>query len=108
MFLEAAENKKLTAALLVDQSAAYDLLDHEIILRKLAVYNFDARSIEWFRSYLGGRSQSVQVETKQSQSSQLSYHAAPQSSILGGLLFIINENDFPACKSALRRIIVNP
>ena len=61
MFLEAAKNKKLTAALLLDQSAAYDLLDHEILLLKLAVYNFDENSISWFQSYLEGRSQSVQV-----------------------------------------------
>ena len=48
MFLESAENKKLTAALLLDQSAAYDLLDHPILLRKLACYNFDENSIQWF------------------------------------------------------------
>ena len=45
MFLEAAENKKLTAALLLDQSAAYDLLDHPILLKKLAAYNFHEDSI---------------------------------------------------------------
>ena len=89
---------KLTAALLLDQSAAYDLLDHPILLRKLAAYNFDESSIKWFQSYLGNRSQSVQVETKQSQSQDLQDHAAPQGSILGGLLFLINENDFPACR----------
>lgn len=98
MFLQAAEDMKLTAALLLDQSAAYDLLDHPILLRKLAAYNFDESSIKWFQSYLGNRSQSVQVETKQSQSQDLQDHAAPQGSILGGLLFLINENDFPACR----------
>ena len=98
MFLEAAKNKKLTAALLLDQSAAYDLLDHEILLLKLAVYNFDANSISWFQSYLEGRSQSVQVETKQSDKEDLMDHAAPKGSILGGLLFLINENDLPACR----------
>ena len=61
MCLEAASEKKLTAALLVDQSAAYDLLDHRIILGKLAAYNFDAKTIEWFQSYLSGRTQSVQI-----------------------------------------------
>ena len=98
MFLEAAEQKKLSAALLLDQSAAYDLLDHKILLEKLTKYNFDEQSIQWFSSYLSGRCQSVQVEAKQSPTEDLGDHAAPQGSVLGGLLFIINENDFPACR----------
>ena len=56
MFLQAAQSKKLTAALLLDQSAAYDLLDPSILLEKLANYYFDENSIEWFRSYLTGTS----------------------------------------------------
>ena len=98
MFLQAAKSKKLNGALLLDQSAAYDLLDHSILLKKLEVYNFDQNSINWFKSYLSNRSQSVQVETKQSPLEDLGDHAAPQGSVLGGILFIINENDFPACR----------
>ena len=98
MFLEAAEKRKLTAALLLDQSAAYDLLDHNILLKKLALYNFDEYSLQWFKSYLSGRSQSVQVEAQQSPAEDLGDHAAPQGSVLGGILFLINENDFPACR----------
>ena len=98
MFLQASVSKKLTGALLLDQSAAYDLLDHSILLKKLAVYNFDENTISWFKSYLSGRSQAVQVETKQGALEDLDDHAAPQGSVLGGLLFIINENDFPACR----------
>ena len=98
MFLQAAKAKKLTAALLVDQSAAYDLLDHLILLEKLEVYNFDQNSINWFQSYLSGRTQSVQVETKQSSKLDIGDHAAPQGSVLGGTLFLINENDFPAAR----------
>ena len=97
-FLDAAERKKLTAALLLDQSAAYDLLDHLILLKKLALYGFQEESVQWFQSYLSGRSQSVQVEAQQSTIEKLGDHAAPQGSVLGGLLFIINENDFPACR----------
>ena len=99
MLLTAAEKKKLIAVLLLDQSAAYDLLDHSILLKKLEKYNFDQESIRWLQSYLGGRSQSVQVEAKESPRENLEDHAAPQGSVLGGLLFIINENDFPACRS---------
>ena len=98
MFLQAAVSKKFTGALLLDQSAAYDLLDHPILLKKLELYNFDENSIRWFESYLSNRSQAVQVETKQSSLEDLDDHAAPQGSVLGGTLFIINENDFPACR----------
>ena len=95
MWIEASENTELAATLLVDQSAAYDLVDHLIFLQKLKVYKFDEATIEWFKSYLGGRSQVVQVESKQSKPSYSSDHAVPQGSILGGLIFIIFSNDFP-------------
>ena len=98
MWLEAAENTELSAALLIDQSAAYDLVDHKILLQKLKVYNFHDDSIQWFQSYLSERSQIVQVESKQSEPILLEDHAVPQGSILGGLIFIIFSNDFPACR----------
>ena len=50
-------------------------------------------------SYLTGRSQSVQIESKFSPSINIGNYGAPQGSLLGGLLFIINENDFPNCRS---------
>ena len=97
MWLEASEDTLLSAALLLDQSAAYDLVDHLLLLQKLKLYNFSEESIAWFSSYLGDRSQVVQVESKQSQSCNLGDHGVPQGSILGGLIFIIFSNDFPAC-----------
>ena len=99
MWIEASENTQLSATLLLDQSAAYDLVDHLLFLKKLKLYNFDESTIQWFQSYLGGRSQVVQVESKLSKSSQLSDHAVPQGSILGGLIFIIFPNDFPDSSS---------
>ena len=98
MWLEASEKTQLSATLLLDQSAAYDLVDHQILLQKLRVYNFDESAISWFQSYLSKRTQIVQVESKQSMSSSnLEEHAVPQGSILGGLIFIIFSNDFPDC-----------
>ena len=99
MFLEASENKRLSAVLLLDQSAAYDLLDHKILLDKLFRYNFDKDSVTWFQSYLKKRSQSVQVGAQESSKIALGDHAGPQGSLLGGILFLILENDFPACRS---------
>ena len=59
MWLEAADNQELSAACLLDQCTAYDLLDHLGLKGKLKLYNFDETSISWIMSYLGGRIQQV-------------------------------------------------
>ena len=96
-WLDAAERQELSGVCLLDQSAAYDLLCHKTLREKLELYNFDQVSIAWLMSYLGGRTQQVQVESKTSSPLEVGDHAVPQGSILGGLLHVINSNDFPAC-----------
>ena len=39
----------------------------------------------------------VRVESKTSTSLEGGDHAVPQGSVLGGLLHVINSNDFPDC-----------
>ena len=48
-------------------------------------------------SYLGGRTQLVQIVSKVSEPIEGGDHAVPQGSVLGGLLHVINSNDLPAC-----------
>ena len=96
LWLCAAEETKLSAALLLDLSAAFDIVDHSIFLDKLKVYKFSDQSIQWFASYLSDRKQIVQVESKFSDPEDLAEHGVPQGSILGPLIFIIFNNDFPA------------
>ena len=97
MCLEAADNTELSAICLLDQSAAYDLLCHQGLKDKLKLYNFSESSIQWLQSYLGGRTQVVQVESRTSCELHCGDNAVPQGSVLGGLLHVINSNDFPAC-----------
>ena len=40
LWLTAAENRELLAALLLDLSTAFDIVDHGIFLNKLEAYNF--------------------------------------------------------------------
>ena len=71
IWLEAAEKGELTAALLLDLSAAFDLINHQIFLKKLKVYNFHESAIKLFKEYLEDRSQIVQIEKeKHSQESR--------------------------------------
>ena len=52
LWLQTADNGKLTAALLLDLSAAFDLVDHQVLIGKLRLYGLDETSLKWFTSYL--------------------------------------------------------
>ena len=76
LWVQAADRTELSAALLLDLTAAFDVVDHSILLRKLDAYNFSEESVLWFSSYLSERQQYVQVESKVSQCITLNDYCA--------------------------------
>ena len=79
-------------ALFLDLSNAFDCIDQNVLLYKLQHNGFRGIALEWFRSYLSGRTQYVYVNKCKSQPETLSC-SVPQGSILGPILFLIFIND---------------
>ena len=44
-----------TGVVKIDLRKAFDVVNHELLLKKLQVYGFNTNSLKWFRSYLNGR-----------------------------------------------------
>ena len=75
-------------------SAAFDIVDHSILLSKLKLYGFDAGMVAWISSYLSSSSQCVSIDGTLSKLQPV-HHGVPQGSILGPLLYIIFTNEIP-------------
>ena len=84
--LNAADEGLISVLSLLDLSAAFDTLDHNIMLNWLSdMFGLSGCALGWFRSYLCNRSFFVVAEGKQSQPQLLEF-GVPQGSVLEPVL----------------------
>ena len=76
-----------TAVVLLDQSAAFDTIDHDTLLNSLSSwFGVSGVVLDWFKSYLSDRVQCIKIGSILSDAKKLLY-GVPQGSVLGPILF---------------------
>ena len=84
-----------TAVIALDQSKAYKIVDHKILLRKLQALGFKPQASKLMSSYLQDRKQYVVLEGKKSSNLVLGPRSVIQGSTMSTALFLIYILDLP-------------
>ncbi len=81
------ENQKVTLLILIDLSAAFDTVDHDIALNVLhSRFGLSGTALAWHKSYLSSRKQCVVIDGVRSNVANLAF-GVPQGSCLGPVIF---------------------
>ena len=97
-WLSAINDSLLCGAIFLDFQKAFDLVDHDILVRKIHIYTRNSDTSDLISSFLCNRFQFVTFNGQTSRHGAIT-SGVPQGSILGPLLFCMFINDLPLKQS---------
>lgn len=90
--LNGINNNLKGTGLFIDYSKAFDLVDFKILLNKLEYAGIRGNALDWFNSFLNGRTQQVKIGNCLGESKPI-IKGVPQGSVLSATLFLVFVND---------------
>ena len=93
--VEYYEGGQETALLLLDQSKAYDLVPHHILLGKMKILGYNQKTLDTLESYLKERKQYTQIEHIDSSTLLVGNKSVTQGSTLSCIFYLIFILDIP-------------
>ena len=90
--LEARDSRKVSAAVFIDLSKAFDKVQHPLLVRQLQNIGMGGSVLSWFVDYLSNRKQCVVIGNQKSTLEAVT-SGVPQGSVLGPTLFPLYVRD---------------
>ena len=85
-WLSCIDKGDIVGTLFVDFRKVFDLVDHSILIEKLALYRLSPISLKWFQSYLSFRKQAIAFDSGLTEFADV-HSGVSQGSILGPTYF---------------------
>ena len=83
------DSQRLTLLVLLDLRAAFDTVDHDVLLKRLSTsFGVRGSALHWFAPYLSNRSQLVSFDQKLSANFQLAWGVSQGSGLTIHELYI--------------------
>ena len=95
MWSKILEENNEAVCIHLDQTAAFEIVDHEILVAKLKILGTDKNTADWFKSYLLDRRQTTLINGSLSTEVTMGPYSTIQGSIIACLLYLIYTLDFP-------------